>query len=77
MRFTSPTQVPESSSVTARSLSLGFSIAYSTRSRSGNLRCVCCWREVISIRRRTKWGETASFQCRRVQFDNYRMFAIE
>ena len=33
MRFTSPTQVSVSSSVAARSLLLGFSIAYSTRSQ--------------------------------------------
>jgi hypothetical protein len=33
MRFTSPTQVSESRSVAARSLLLGFSMAYSTRSQ--------------------------------------------
>ena len=48
------TQASESSSVTTRSLLLGFSIAYSTRSQSSDVRWVCCWREVISIRRRTK-----------------------
>src|ERR1035438_8602959 len=57
MRFTSPTQVSESSSVAARSLLLGFSMAYSTRSQSSNVRWVWCWREVISIRSRTKWAQ--------------------
>jgi hypothetical protein len=52
--------VSESSSVTARSLLLGFSMAYSTRSQSSNVRWVWCWREVISIRCRTKWGQCAS-----------------
>ena len=47
------THVSESSSVAARSLLLGFSMAYSTRSQSSNVRWVCCWRDVISIRRRT------------------------
>jgi hypothetical protein len=49
MRFTSLTQVLESNSVRARSLLLGFSTPYSTRSQSSNVRWVCCWREVISI----------------------------
>jgi len=35
-------------------LPLGFSLAYSTRSQSSNVRWVCCWRDVISIRRRTQ-----------------------
>ncbi len=48
MRLTSPTQVSESSSVTARSLLLGFSIAYSTRIQSSGVHWVCCWREVIA-----------------------------
>jgi hypothetical protein len=43
-------QVSESSSVTARSLLLGFSMAYSTRSLSSNVRWVCCWRDVVSGR---------------------------
>ena len=47
------TQVSESRSVTARSLLLGFSIAYSTRSQSSNVRWVCCWRDVVSFRRGT------------------------
>src|ERR1039458_3029243 len=38
MRFTSPTQVSESRSVAASSLLLGFSMAYSTRSQSINVR---------------------------------------
>jgi hypothetical protein len=43
LRFTSPTQAPESSSVTARSLLLGFAIPYSTRSQSSNVRWVGGW----------------------------------
>jgi hypothetical protein len=50
--------VSESSSATERSLLLGFSIPYSARSQSSNVRWVCCWRNVISIRRRTKWAQT-------------------
>src|ERR1035438_9370560 len=38
MRFTSLTQVSESRSVAASSLLLGFSMAYSTRSQSNNVR---------------------------------------
>ena len=38
MRFTSPTQVSESSSATARSLFLGFSISHSTHSKSSKMR---------------------------------------
>ena len=49
MRFTSLTQVLESRSVRARSLLLGFSMPYSTRNQSSNVRWVCCWREVILI----------------------------
>src|SRR5208337_3886326 len=52
MRFTSLTQVLESKSVRARSLLLGFSMPYSTRSQSSNVRWICCWRPVRSIRRR-------------------------
>ena len=59
------TQMSESSSATARSLLPGFSISYSTRSQSSNVRWVCCWRDVISIRRRTKWGRRF-FTCDRV-----------
>jgi hypothetical protein len=40
----SPAQVSESSSVTARSMWLGFSIPYSTRSQSSDLCWICCWR---------------------------------
>ena len=29
---------------------------HSTRRQSSNVRWVCCWRDVISSRRRTKWG---------------------
>ena len=50
----------ESRSVTPRSLLLGFSMAYSTRSQSSTVRWVWCWREVISIRCRMKWGQCAS-----------------
>ena len=50
--------VSESSSATARSWLLGFVIAYSTHSQSSSARWVCCWREVISIRRRKKWVQT-------------------
>ena len=57
MRFTSLTQVLESSSVRARSLLLGFSMLYSTRSQSSNVRWVCCWQDVTSIRCRTKWSQ--------------------
>ena len=46
----------QSRSAKARSLLLGFSIVYSTSSQSSNARWVCCWRKVISMRRRTKWG---------------------
>ena len=48
----STSRASESSSATARSLLLGFSMAYSTGSQSSNVRWVCCWREVISIRPR-------------------------
>jgi hypothetical protein len=60
--------VSESSSVAARSLLLGFSIAYSIRSQSSNVRWVCCWRDVVPIRRRTKRGQTVGrrfFRCDR------------
>jgi hypothetical protein len=36
--------VSESSSVAARSLWLGFSVAYSRCSQSSNVCRVCCWR---------------------------------
>jgi hypothetical protein len=40
----------------ALGLLLGFSMPYSTRSQSSKVRRTCCWREVNSIRCRTKWG---------------------
>jgi hypothetical protein len=49
MRFASLTQVLESRSARARSLLLGFSTLYSTRSQSSNVRWVCWWREVICM----------------------------
>ena len=55
-----PTQVSESSSITVRSLLLGFAISYSTRGQSSNVRWVCCWWDVISSRRRTKRGQTVA-----------------
>src|ERR1039458_2221635 len=48
----------------AKSLLPGFSIAYSTRSQSSNVLWVCCWRELISGRRRTKGGRSF-FTCYR------------
>ena len=50
-----PIHMSESNSVTPRSMLLGFSIAYSTRSQSSNVVWVCCWRDVISSGRRKKW----------------------
>ena len=50
----------------ASCLLLGFSIPYSTRSQSSNVRWVCCWLAVISIRCRTKSDQAASqrfFSC--------------
>jgi hypothetical protein len=47
------TQVSESHSARVGSLFLGFAMPYSTRSKSSNLRWICCWREVISIRCQT------------------------
>jgi hypothetical protein len=41
-------------SVSAFCFVLGFSISYSTRSQSSKVRWVCWWRDVISIRHRTK-----------------------
>ena len=41
-------------------LLLGFSIPCSTRSQSSNVRWVCRWREVISIRRRSRAGSWLS-----------------
>jgi hypothetical protein len=38
-------------------LVLSLSIWYSARSQSSKVRWVCYWRDVISIRRRTKWGQ--------------------
>jgi hypothetical protein len=54
-RFLLRPHVLESSSVRVKSLLLGFAIPYPTRSQSSNVRRVCCWRDMISIRRRTKW----------------------
>jgi hypothetical protein len=50
--------VSESSSATTRSLLLGFSMAYSTRSQSSNVRWVCRWRDTISIRERRECDQT-------------------
>ena len=61
-------QVSESSSATVRSLLLGFAIAYSTRSQSSGVRWVCCSRELVLVRRRMKWPQTAGrrfFTCDR------------
>jgi hypothetical protein len=41
------------------SLLLGFSMPYSTHSQSSNVRWVCCWREVIARRRRTRLSQVA------------------
>jgi hypothetical protein len=40
-------------SISALGFLLGFSMPYSTRSQSSNVRRVCLWREASSIRRRT------------------------
>ena len=42
--------------IRARSLLLGFSISYSTRSQSSRVRWSCCWWDVISVMRRSKRG---------------------
>jgi hypothetical protein len=60
--------VSGSRSITVQSLLVCFVIPYSTHSQSSNVRWVCWWREVIPIKRRTKWSQTVSrrlFTCDR------------
>ena len=60
--FLPHTQMSESSSATARSLLPGFLISHSIHSQSSNVRWVCCWRDVVPIRRRTKRGQTVGWR---------------
>lgn len=53
-------QASEPSSATASSLLLGHSMSYASRGHSSGVRGVCCRRDVVAIRRGTKWIQTAS-----------------
>src|ERR1035438_1007876 len=57
---------------TDRGLLLGFWIPDSTRSQSSNVLWVCCWREVIAIRRR-KGAHAASNACSASEADRKRV----